>query len=57
MPEGREEIVALLALERAEGIGHERLRRLLAHFGSARAALEASDWAAAVGRGGPWHIS
>jgi excinuclease UvrABC nuclease subunit len=44
MPEGREEIVALLALERAEGIGHERLRRLLAHFGSARAALEASDW-------------
>ena len=29
MPEGREEIVALLALERAEGIGHERLRRLL----------------------------
>ena len=57
MPEGREEIVALLALERAEGIGHERLRRLLAHFGSARPVLEASDWAAAVGRGGSWHIS
>ncbi|MEE3260065.1 MAG: DNA-processing protein DprA [Candidatus Latescibacterota bacterium] len=54
MPEGREEIVALLALERVEGIGHERLRRLLAHFGSARAALEAADWAVAVGRGGPW---
>ena len=54
MPEGREEIVALLALERVEGIGYERLRRLLAHFGSARAALEAADWAVAVGRGGPW---
>jgi hypothetical protein len=38
MPEGREEIIALLALERAEGIGHGRLRSLLEFFGSAQAA-------------------
>ncbi len=50
MPEGREEIIALLALERAEGIGHGRLRSLLEYFGSARAALEAGDWTEAIGR-------
>ena len=30
MPEGREELIALLAQERAEGIGHGRLRSWLA---------------------------
>ena len=35
MPEGWEEIRALLALSRVEGLGHERLRRSLAHFGMA----------------------
>ena len=50
MPEGREEIIALLALERAEGIGHGRLRSLLEFFGSARAALAAGDWTEATGR-------
>ena len=43
MPEGREEIIALLALERAEGIGHGRLRSLLEFFGSAQAALAAAE--------------
>ena len=33
MPEGWEEIRALLALRQVEGLGHQRLRRLLAHFG------------------------
>ena len=41
MPEGREEIIALLALERAEGIGHGRLRSSVEFFGSARAELAA----------------
>ena len=50
MPEGREEIIALLALERAEGIGHGRLRSLLEFFGSAQAALAAGDWTEAIGR-------
>ena len=51
MPEGREEIIALLALERAEGIGHGRLRSLLEFFGSAQAALAAGDWTEAIGPG------
>ncbi len=54
MPEGWEEIRALLALSRVEGLGHERLRRLLAHFGSVQAVLKASDWECAIGKGGPW---
>ena len=51
MPEGRHESIALLALERAEGIGHGRLRSLLEFFGSARAALAAGDWTEAIGPG------
>ena len=52
MPEGREEIIALLALERAEGIGHGRLRSLLEFFGSARAALAPAAPAPGPGRVG-----
>ena len=48
MPEGRHESIALLALERAEGIGHGRLRSLLEFFGSAQAALAAGDRAPSV---------
>ena len=51
MPEGREEIIALLALERAEGIGHGRLRSLLEFFGSAQAALAAPRGAVLEARG------
>ena len=54
MPEGWEEIRALLALSRVKGLGHERLRRLLAHFGTVQAVLKASDWGCAIGKGGPW---
>ena len=49
MSEGREETVALLALELAEGIGHERLRSLIECFGLARATLVAGDWTEAIG--------
>ena len=48
MPEDRDETLALLALSRAEGIGCGRLRLLLARFGSAVAALAATDWGSAV---------
>ena len=54
MPEGWEEIRALLALSRVEGLGHERLRRSLAHYGTVQAVLKASDWGCAIGKGGPW---
>jgi hypothetical protein len=36
------------------GLGHERLRRLLVHFGTVQAVLKASDWGCAIGKGGPW---
>ena len=47
MPESQREVQALLALSQAERLG--RVRRLLAHFGSAQEALAAADWTAAVG--------
>ena len=53
MPEGWEEIRALLALSRVEGLGHERLWRSLAHFGTVQAVLKASDWGCTIGKGGP----
>ena len=54
MPEGWEEIRALLALSRVEGLGHERLRRSLAHYGTVQAVLKTSDWGCAIGKSGPW---
>jgi excinuclease UvrABC nuclease subunit len=52
MPEGWEEIRALLALRRVEGLGHEQLRRLLAHFGTVQAVLKAFDSGCAIGKCG-----
>ncbi len=51
MPESQREVQALLALSQAERLG--RVRRLLAHFGSAQEALAAADWTAAVGSRAP----
>ena len=47
MPESQREVQALLALSQAER--PKRVRRLLAHFGSAQEALAATNWTAAVG--------
>ena len=51
MPESQREVQALFALSQAERPKH--VRRLLAHFGSAQAALAAADWTAAVGASTP----
>ena len=51
MPESQRAVQALLALSQAERPG--RVRRLLAHFGSAQEALAAADWTAAVGSRAP----
>ena len=48
MPDGRDEVLALLALGKAEGIGPERLHRLAAYFATAQAVLEAADWEAVI---------
>lgn len=48
MPDGRDEVLALLALGKAEGIGPERLHRLVAYFATAQAVLEAADWEAVI---------
>ena len=51
MPESQSEVQALLALSQAER--PKRVRRLLAHFGSAQEALAAANWTAAVGANAP----
>ena len=42
----------MLALRQVEGLGHQRLRRLLAHFGTVQAVLKAFDRGCAIGKCG-----